>query len=148
MATHAHAPAIAENGLQDGCDRCAEMAADPFGTLDDSNFARLFVRTERWMLDESDAMPRSKNELAAMRTMETALRRADAIERARRASLTPTPAREPDADGLYYEPPYDGLSGTVFDPSDETFGPIMASLQAGEFEQTLDLVAVLAERGA
>ena len=130
MATHAHAPAIAENGLQDGCDRCAEMAADPFGTLDDSNFARLFVRTERWMLDESDAMPRSKNELAAMRTMETALRRADAIERARRASLTPTPAREPDA------------------PSDETFGPIMASLQAGEFEQTLDLVAVLAERGA
>ncbi len=34
----------------------------------------------------------------------------------------------------HYEPPED-RAGTVFDPTDETFGPIMAAIQAGDFEQ-------------
>lgn len=33
----------------------------------------------------------------------------------------------------FYEPPED-VGGTVFDPCSETFGPIMAALQAGDFE--------------
>src|SRR4051812_4275135 len=43
----------------------------------------------------------------------------------------------------HYEPP-DTLAGTVFDPADETFGPIMAALQAGEFETAATLTARLA----
>jgi hypothetical protein len=39
----------------------------------------------------------------------------------------------------YYEPPED-LAGTVFDPSDETFGPIMAALQAGDFEDAHTMI--------
>lgn len=42
----------------------------------------------------------------------------------------------------HYEPPED-LAGTVFDPHDDTFGPIMAALQAGEFEKAAELVGFL-----
>lgn len=42
----------------------------------------------------------------------------------------------------YYTPPEE-LAGTVFDPHDETFGPIMAALQAGDFEAAAELVATL-----
>lgn len=43
----------------------------------------------------------------------------------------------------YYEPPED-IGCTVFDPCDETFGPIMAAIQAGDFERARDLLANLA----
>ena len=33
----------------------------------------------------------------------------------------------------YYERPQD-VTGTVFDPSDDSFGPIMRDIQAGDFE--------------
>jgi len=45
---------------------------------------------------------------------------------------------------IYYNVPED-LTGTVFDPSDETFGPIMADIQAGRFEEARDRLAILAE---
>lgn len=44
----------------------------------------------------------------------------------------------------YYEPPED-VAGTVFDPSDETFGPIMAALQAGEFETAASVTLALTD---
>ena len=35
----------------------------------------------------------------------------------------------------HYDLPWGpGVAGTVFDPTDDTFGPIMAAIQAGEFE--------------
>lgn len=42
----------------------------------------------------------------------------------------------------FYEPPED-RAGTVFDPCDETFGPIIAALQSGDFERAAELVAEL-----
>lgn len=41
--------------------------------------------------------------------------------------------------GPYYDPP-DNLPGTVFDPWDETFGPIMSAIQSGNFEEARDLL--------
>jgi hypothetical protein len=45
----------------------------------------------------------------------------------------------------YYTPP-DDRAGTVFDPHDETFGPIMAAIQAGEFATARDLLDALDRR--
>ena len=70
-------------------------------------------------------------------------------------SMTPAPSarcpfeafhEDEDEDDAhhYYDPPYD-LTGTVFDPTDETFGPIMAALQSGNFETAARLTAKLAE---
>lgn len=42
----------------------------------------------------------------------------------------------------FYDPPED-VSGTVFDPHDEAFGPIMAAIQAGEFEMARARIAGL-----
>jgi hypothetical protein len=42
----------------------------------------------------------------------------------------------------HYEPPED-LSNTVFDPSSDTFGPIMAAIQNGDFEKAQELLARL-----
>lgn len=39
-------------------------------------------------------------------------------------------------DDPFYDPP-DDRAGTVFDPYDETFGPIMAAIQAGDFEEAI-----------
>lgn len=46
--------------------------------------------------------------------------------------------------GSHYTLPED-VAGTVFDPRDETFGPIMAALQAGDFEQANRLMAGLVD---
>jgi len=43
----------------------------------------------------------------------------------------------------YYEPP-EFVTDTVFDPTDETFGPIMAAIQRGDFERARDLLDALA----
>lgn len=43
----------------------------------------------------------------------------------------------------YYEPPTDHPVGTVFDPEDETFGPIMAAIQRGDFEVARDALDAL-----
>lgn len=43
----------------------------------------------------------------------------------------------------HYDPPAE-LADTVFDPTSDTFGPIMAALQAGEFETAAALTASLA----
>lgn len=51
---------------------------------------------------------------------------------------------EPPAE--HYEPPED-LADTVFDPHSETFGPIMAAIQAGEFGQAAGLLTALEEEG-
>ncbi len=47
---------------------------------------------------------------------------------------------------VFYEPPVD-VYGTVFDPTDQIFGPIMAALQNGDFEQAAELVGFLAVGG-
>lgn len=44
----------------------------------------------------------------------------------------------------HYIPPED-ISGTVFDPYDDTFGPIMAAIQAGDFELALDRISALTD---
>lgn len=41
--------------------------------------------------------------------------------------------------GRYYDFPED-VSGTVFDPDDPTFGPILAALQTGRFEMAEKLI--------
>lgn len=74
MATHTHLPAIAEHGLQDGCERCAEHASHPFASLDNDNLRALVERTCRWLDDDDqEAAPRSQTELAAMRCVEEVL---------------------------------------------------------------------------
>lgn len=37
----------------------------------------------------------------------------------------------------FFVPPWPDAGGTVFDPTDETFGPIMADIQSGEWEQAV-----------
>lgn len=39
----------------------------------------------------------------------------------------------------YWHPP-ESVVGTVFDPSDSTFGPIMQAIQSGEFEKAIALL--------
>lgn len=43
----------------------------------------------------------------------------------------------------HYEPPED-VAGTVLDPQDDTFGPIIAALQSGDFETAATLTTKLA----
>jgi hypothetical protein len=78
-AVHTPHPSISTHGLADGCERCAEMALDPWLTLDDGNLARLVERTIAWMHDEE--YPRSENEKAAMRDVERTLVRVRAFNR-------------------------------------------------------------------
>lgn len=54
-------------------------------------------------------------------------------------ALTDEPLDEP---ATYYDPP-ESLAGTVFDPTSPTFGPIMAALQAGDFETAMQRLATL-----
>jgi hypothetical protein len=42
----------------------------------------------------------------------------------------------------HYDPP-DDVTATVFDPSDDTFGPIMAAIQAGDFADAAALLTTL-----
>lgn len=79
MSTHIMHPRIVDHGLVDGCDRCAELAADPFAGLDDGNLLALRRRTERWM-DDCE-FPRSETEAVAMLCMEQALVRLRRLER-------------------------------------------------------------------
>ncbi len=44
----------------------------------------------------------------------------------------------------HYHAP-DDPAETVFDPYDDTFGPIMAAIQAGDFERAARLLTALAE---
>jgi hypothetical protein len=81
MATHTHPADVREHGLQDDCERCEEMAKQPFETLDDDNLTVLIGRTKSWMADESGVFPRSTNEAVAMRVVESAIRSARTIDR-------------------------------------------------------------------
>jgi len=75
--SHNHHPAIREHGLQDNCERCAEIADDVFIGLDDDNLMLLVARTRAWMKDRE--YPRSDTENRAMRNMEKTLRNADRL---------------------------------------------------------------------
>ena len=79
MTTHIQHPRIVDHGLVDGCDRCAEIAADPFIYLDDDNLRALVHRTRLWMRDQDGSFPRSNTERDAMRLMETTLRRVEML---------------------------------------------------------------------
>ena len=79
-ASHNHPPCIREDGLQDGCDRCAEHAHGLL-ELDDQNLGALIERTRLWMKDEGDCYPRSNTERDAMRLVEKHLVFARVIER-------------------------------------------------------------------
>ena len=68
------------------------------------------------------------------------------------SSVTPVPSgrcpfeyeHEYEDETEHYEMP-EVTAGTVFDPSDDTFGPIMAAIQAGEFEEAAERLTKLAE---
>jgi len=77
--SHGPHPLILDHGLADECDRCTEIAADPFLGLDDDNLAALIRRTLAWMKD--DEFPRSQTETDAMRVMEKTLVRVRHMER-------------------------------------------------------------------
>jgi hypothetical protein len=47
----------------------------------------------------------------------------------------------------HYHPPED-LTDTVFDPHDDTFGPIMAAIQSGDFARAARLLHRLAIHSA
>ena len=78
-AVHTPHPSISTHGLADGCERCAEMALDPWLTLDDGNLARLVERTIAWMHDEE--YPRSNAETVAMGFVEQTLVRVRILHR-------------------------------------------------------------------
>jgi hypothetical protein len=80
MTVHSYHPDTHEHGLADGCERCAELAADPFAGLDDENLRLLAGRAVLWMRDE--VYPRSQNEALALRAVERALTAARRLERA------------------------------------------------------------------
>ena len=71
--SHIQHPRIVDHGLVDGCDRCAQIAVDPFVHLDDDNLRALVRRTRLWMRDQGDCYPRSTTERNAMAVMETTL---------------------------------------------------------------------------
>jgi ribosome-binding protein aMBF1 (putative translation factor) len=77
MTVHTPHPLVIEHGLVDGCDRCAEIAQDPFNHLDAQNLRDLMQRTKQFQKDEIS--PRSENEWIAMRQMEVALNHARII---------------------------------------------------------------------
>ena len=81
MSSHGPHPLILVHGLADGCERCLQIAADPFAGLDPDNLETLVRRTKRWMRDECDSFPRSDAERIAMGVMETALRRTFQLNR-------------------------------------------------------------------
>lgn len=82
MSVHSLHADTHEHGLADDCDRCTELAKDPFRNLDETNLRNLYARTTRWMNDDPhDALPRSENELTAMRVMEQAILRARLLDR-------------------------------------------------------------------
>ena len=73
MTSHTKHPDSHTHGLADDCPRCTEHAEHPFESLDDGNLRELIGRTELWMRDAGGIVPRSINELKAMRIVETAL---------------------------------------------------------------------------
>lgn len=77
--SHSPHPTISDNGLADDCERCAEIAQDPFTGLDDDNLTALIERTLAWMKDQE--FPRSATENQAMRIVERTLVRVRQMER-------------------------------------------------------------------
>ena len=75
MTVHSAHPATHENGLQDGCPRCAEHADRPFDGLDDRNLGNLIARVR------AKEPPRSVNEDNAMRVVWRAIGRAERLTR-------------------------------------------------------------------
>lgn len=71
MSVHAPHTPISVGGLSDGCERCEEIAGDPFAGLDNDNLRQLIHRTGAWMEDRE--FSRSDAELIAMRQVETAI---------------------------------------------------------------------------
>jgi hypothetical protein len=84
-ATHVAHPHIINHGLADGCERCAEIAADPIANLDDKNLIDLINRTIMWRGDKE--FPRSDNELRAMREMEKILVAVERVEQIMRKEV-------------------------------------------------------------
>lgn len=84
--THSRHPSIQDAGLADGCERCGELAADPFD-LDDESLSVLVARTRQWMRDEAGSFPRSENEGIAMRSIERLIVRVNRLRRVER--MTP-----------------------------------------------------------
>ena len=76
MSSHGPHPSILEHGLADGCERCAEIACDPFAGLDDTNLILLVNRTRGSM-----AFPRTDTEAIAMRNIATTLVRVRQLQR-------------------------------------------------------------------
>ena len=79
MSSHGPHPRISDAGLADECERCHQIAADPFTNLDDDNLVAIIERTLAWMKD--DEYPRTKAETIAMRGVETTLVRVRHMER-------------------------------------------------------------------
>lgn len=67
MSLHILHPDTIEIGLVDGCQRCAEHAENPFGSLDDEHIRQLATRIRNG-LD-----PRSDNEAIAMNKVKAVL---------------------------------------------------------------------------
>ena len=78
-AVHGAHNSIYFSGIADDCERCAVIAVDPFGELDDGNLVAIIERTLAWMKD--DEFPRSKAETIAMRHVEATLVRVRHMER-------------------------------------------------------------------
>lgn len=75
MSTHSPHPPILEHGLADGCERCEEIAQDPFASLDDANLGIILA------LAQDGSRARSHNEWVAMQEVETVLIRYRRLQR-------------------------------------------------------------------
>ena len=76
MSSHGPHPLILVHGLADGCERCLQIAADPFAGLDPDNLETLVERTRSWLGNDEEGWPRSDAECVAMREIEKAITRA------------------------------------------------------------------------
>jgi len=52
MSSHTYHPLVLENGLCDECPRCAEIAADPWIHMDNTNFKKYYDMTLDYMEDK------------------------------------------------------------------------------------------------
>ena len=75
VSTHNHPQTIRDNGLQDGCPRCRELADRPFSYLDDGNMESLIDRVA------DGAEPRSVNEDNAIRAVGRVMLQANTLWR-------------------------------------------------------------------
>lgn len=70
MTTHSRHPDIHNFGLADGCERCLELALNPFNGLDENALTDLAARVA------GDSEPRSDAEAMAMRPVRLTIQRA------------------------------------------------------------------------